>query len=253
MALGNPDKAVDAASAAVVSWGRTHYNRTSALSSLRSVIENIRDLDAFVARRDKVIEETGLDAPVLRKSIGQVYLAKRQPAKAIPQLLAAVELQPNDAETHRALLIAYDTLGQTRQACTALLRAIEATPMNLELYSALGARLALLRDMEQAERAWTSLVEVQPNEAESHRLLAHHRDDQRRFGEAVMQWAQVVRVRTDEPDGWLALAQAQVRAGDRNAAVKTLEQVIDNKWDQRFGDVKQRALRLLAPLSKPPR
>ena len=104
-----------------------------------------------------------------------------------------------------------------------------------------------------AERAWTSLVEAQPNEAESHRLLANYRERQRRFGDAVIQWAQVVRVRTDEPDGWLALAQAQVRAGDRNAAVKTLEQVIDNKWDQRFGDVKKRALRLLASLSKPPR
>ena len=148
---------------------------------------------------------------------------------------------------------AYDALGHTRQTCIVLLQAIQATPMNLELYSDLGARFARLRDVEQAERAWTTLVEVQPNEAESHRLLAHYRESQRRYGDAVTQWRQVVRVRTGEPEGWFSLAQAQVRAGDRNAAVKTLEQVIDNQWDQRFGNVKKRALQLLAPLSKPPR
>ena len=66
-------------------------------------------------------------------------------------------------------------------------------------------------------------------------------------------WQQVVRCRTDEPDGWLLLSQAQARAGDKNAAVKTLREVMQRSWDPRFGDVKQRAAQILVPLSRPPR
>ena len=103
IAIGEADQAVDAASAAVVSWGRTNHNRQIALSALQSVIAGIQDLDAYVARRHKQIEETGLDAPVIRKAIGRFYLARREADKAIPQLLAARQLQVNDAQSNRAL------------------------------------------------------------------------------------------------------------------------------------------------------
>ena len=71
--------------------------------------------------------------------------------------------------------------------------------------------------------------------------------------EAIEQWQQVIRVRTDEPNGWLSLSRAQVLAGEKTAAIKTLQQVIATQWDSRFGDVKRKALQILAPLSKPPR
>jgi len=128
---------------------------------------------------------------------------------------------------------------------TALFASVKLAPMNLDLYPDLGRRLGRLGDTGNAERAWTTLAEVKPNEAAGHRRLAEHRDRQKRFKEAVEQWRQVVRCRAEEPDGWLELARSQIRAGDPGAARKTLDHLMTEKWEKRFGDVKAQAARLL--------
>lgn len=253
VALGQTDRAVDAASAAIVAWGRDQRNRQSALEALLSVLRQLPDLDAYAKAHADKTARAGVDAPLLRKSFGRVYLERHEPAKAVPHLLAARDLQANDPETHQALLGAFDALKQPQQACAALLVAIATTPHDLDLSQDLARRLALLGDADAAERARTNLVEIEPEEAEGHRRLAREREVQNRFADAVTQWQQVVRVRTDEPEGWLALAQAQAHAGDRAAARQTLQKVVTTKWHARFGDVQQQAVQLLAPLSQPPR
>jgi len=245
VALGKVDEAVDAASAAIVSWGRNHNNRASALAALKNVITRIPDLDGYVARLGKRVAETGLDAPVIRKALGLVYLQRHEPTKAVEQLLAARELGGNDAEIHRALVQAYDAAGAPQKACEALLAATRTSPMNLQNYVELGRRLARLGDERRAERAWTTLVEVQPNEAESHRLLAEHRERQKRFDAAILHWRQVIRIRTDEPAGWLSLARAQIAGGREAEARETLQKVLSTRWEQRFGNVHLQASRLL--------
>ena len=244
-ALGKADKAVDAASAAVVAWGRTSRNRHQALRALRRVVETIGDLDGYVVRMDGKVKKTGLDAPVIRKTLGLVYLARKLPLKAIVQLEIARALQPNDDETHKALVRAYDAAGDGRGACAALFASIALAPMNLDLYPDLGRRLKALGQANTAERAWTTLVEVKPNEAAGHRKLAEHRSGQKRFEDAVVQWQQVVRCRAEEPDGWLRLARAQIRAGNPEGARGTVDHLLETKWEKRFGDVKVKAAKLL--------
>ncbi|MEM7201417.1 MAG: VIT domain-containing protein [Planctomycetota bacterium] len=246
--LGHVDAAVDAACGAVVAWGRSQRNRAHALGSLRDVLGKIEDLPSYIARMEQRVAETRLDAPVIRKAVGMVLLAKGDPERAIAQLQAASALQPHDAEVHQALLVALDATGDARGACEALRAAICAAPEDLELYRELGKRLAGLGDEAGAERAWTTLVEVLPNEAESHRLLAEELEAQERFAEAAAQWRQVVRVRTDEPDGWFRLASSQVGAGQEERARETLEHVLETQWPSRFGGIKERALELLRPL-----
>lgn len=251
--VGRTDQAIEAAAAAIVAWGRDQHNRQSALEVLRNVLRQLPDLDAYAQAYAATAAKSGVDAPLLRKSLGFVFSERNQAAKALPHLLAARELQADDAETHQLLVAALDQLQQPQQACAALLAAIATTPRNLELSLDLGRRLTDLGDAGAAERAFTNLVEVEPEEAEGHRKLAQKRQEQARFAEAVVQWQQVVRVRTDEPEGWLGLAQAQTQAGDPAGARQTLQRVIDQKWEARFGDVRQQALQLLAPLSRPPR
>ena len=256
VATGQVDEAVDAAASAIVAWGRDQDNRRSALEALLSVVRQVAELDALVARHDSKVASSGNDAPVLRKAFAAVYAERKLAQKALPQLLAARALQADDPEIHAALVAAYDKLGRPREACAALLVAIATTPMSLDsldLSQNLGRRLRQLGDVEGAERAFTNLVEVQPEEAESHRRLARQREEQQRFADAVTQWQHVVRIRTDEPEGWLGLAGAQDRAGDRDGARRTLQQVIKTKWAERFGDVEQQAMQLLTPLSRPPR
>ena len=230
LALGETDKAVDAASAAVVSWGRSTRNRTQAIATLQAVLTGAQDLDGYVKRYEERVAKSGLDAPLIRKSIGGAYFSRRQPKLAIPHLLAARELQPNDDLVHKQLLAAYDALKEAPKAIEALMDSIRMSPLNLDLYADLGTRVEKQGDKATAERAWTSLVEVLPNEAASHRRLAEHRESRRDYTAATEQWRQVVRVRADESDGWLRLAKAQIAAGDQPGAKKTLNDVLARKW-----------------------
>jgi len=246
--LGQTDKAVDRASAAVVAWGENREQRIKAIDSLRGVLASIEDLDAFVADRDAVTVRSGLDSPLLRKLLGLVYMERGDEAAAIAQLRASRELDPLDRETHQALVRAHDRAGDPNGALAALLSSARMSPMDLELYVALGSRYDALGQGARAERAWTTLAEMKPNEADGHRLLAQHREQQEDYVDAIVQWRQVVRARAEEPDGWLSLAQAQVKASRIAKARETLQGILSRTWPERFGEVHARASELLRDL-----
>lgn len=244
-ALNRMDEAVDAASAAVVAWGRDQNNRRQALAELQRVFRKMGDgVDDYVGRWNQKVAKTGLDAPVIRKMLGLVYMDSRRWPEAIQQLQIARELQPNDAEVHANLVKCFDRKGDGAGASHALLTSIAMSPMNLSLYTDLGRRLERAGDKVAAERAYTTMVEVKPNEAESHRLLGQLREQQRRYPDAVVQWQQVVRIRSREPDGWLSLGHAQVKAGQLDAARKTVDHLLKTEWDKRFENVDAQARQL---------
>jgi tetratricopeptide (TPR) repeat protein len=246
--LGKTADAVDAAGGAIVSWGPTHTGRTQALESLRQVLHAAPDLDGYVAARDQQIAATGLDSAIIRKALGQVYLAKGTPAKAILQLQLAISLQPNDLETHRLLIECLDKQGDKEKAILALLQAVKVSRRDIKLYQDLGRRLQ--GQPKEAERAYTSLVEVLPSESESHALLAEIRQQQDRWPEAVTQWQQVIRIRALEPTGLLKLAAAQIHLHQWAQASQTLRKVDSRQWPPRFGDVHTQARALEAQIKK---
>ncbi|MBN2492788.1 MAG: hypothetical protein JXQ29_18210, partial [Planctomycetes bacterium] len=248
VATGKSDQAVDAASAAVVAWGPSSENRNRALRALRRVLERIGDLEAWVAGYERKAAESGLDAPVIRKLLGLVYLDRHNTKEAIRQLTIARELEPEDDAIHEALVKAFDAADDAQGAAEALFASIRMAPMNLALYRELARRLGDRGDADGAERAWTTLVEMKPNEADSHRQLAVRRASQKRFADAVVQWRQVVRCRAEEPDGWFGLARAQLKAGDREGARAAVDHLLSTKWEARFGDVRAAAARLLAEI-----
>ncbi len=183
--LKKTPEAVDAAAAAVVAWGSNIANRNNALEALRAVLRAAPDLDAYVVRLDKQAAETHQENPILRKAIGQVYREKEQFGKAIEQLRIAAEVQPNDAETHQALLACYDRLNDQQGAVEQILAWRQLAPRDIKLYEDLGKRLEKLGQPAEVERAYTSIVEVLPAESESHQLLAEIRQRQDRWADAV--------------------------------------------------------------------
>src|SRR5262249_21372454 len=114
-------EAADAACGAIVSWSPSQTQRQQALAVLREVLHNSPDLDAYVVQLDKMVAENGQDRPIVRKALGQVYLEKTKYAQAIAQLQLAAELQPNDTETHQALIACYDKQGDKERAVRQLL------------------------------------------------------------------------------------------------------------------------------------
>jgi predicted Zn-dependent protease len=233
--LGKTAEAVDAAGAAIVSWGPSHQNRAQAIDALKQVLREAADLDRYVLSRDNQAAGDGLDSAIVRKALGQVYLERGTPAKAIPQLQLAIGLQPNDLETHRLLTECYDKQGDKPKAILSLLQAAEHSRRDIKLYQDLGRRLE--GQPKEVERAYTSIVEALPSESESHALLAEVRQQQNRWPEAVTQWQQVAHIRALEPTGLLRLAAAQIHLRQWDEARQTLRKVGSRSWPSRFGDV----------------
>ena len=248
--LGDTPKAVEAAAGAIVSWGSNYQNREQALGALREVLKSAQDLEAYVALLDKEVAETGLENPIVRKALGQVYLERGDAESAIRQLRLALEAEPNDAGSHRALVEAYDKKGDVEGAIGQLLESVRMSRRNIELFKELGDRYERVGRKSEAERARTSIVEALPNESEGHAMLAEIREGQGRWEEAVAHWGQVAEIRSLEPTGLQRLAEAQVGAGKKAEAVKTLEKLLAKEWPGRFGDVHGQARRRLEELGK---
>lgn len=237
-------EAVEAATGAIVSWGPRHDERSSALQALLDIVRDAPNLDDYVKRLDAEAEKTGLHNPVVRKAIGQVYLERQKFDEAIAQLTLAVELQPNDTETHKALVEAYDRKDDKPGALARMLESIQLTRRDIELYKDLGHRFERQGEPQQAERAFTSIVEMLPNESEGHAALAELRQEQNRWPAAIEHWKQVARIRALEPTGLLELAAAQIHEKQWDAADATLRKLEARSWPSRFNDAENKIRRM---------
>ena len=235
--LKNTPEAVEAACGAIVSWGPQADGRAQALERFATCFANRPTSTLTWPSWTRRAAETGLHNPIVRKALGQVYLDQGKLGKAIGQLKLAVELQPNDAETHQALLACYDRQGDREGGVRQLLQSVELSPRDIKLYEDLGRRYGELNRPGEAERAYTSMVEMLANESESHAALAEVRQRQNRWDEATDQWRQVVRLRALEPTGLVKLAEAQIHQRLWDDADATVRQLQSRTWPSRFGDV----------------
>src|SRR5262249_10264837 len=224
-------------SGAVVSWGARHERRADALRTLQQVLRDSPDLDGYVAHLDKQTADNGKDSPIIRKALGQVYLERQAYAKAITQFRAAVELQPNDAEIHQALVSSYDKQGDKEGAIRQVLASAQLLRRDINRYRDLGNRYKTLERSKETERAYTSMVEVLPSESESHALLAEVREGQNRWADAMTHWKRVAQIRSLEPTGLLRLAQAQIHERQYDDAKETLRQLKAKTWPARFASL----------------
>jgi tetratricopeptide (TPR) repeat protein len=249
--LENTPAAVEAASGAIVSWGSHISNRTNALETLRNVLQKSKDLDGYVQLLEDEVEETGLENPILRKALGQVYLERPDGiGKAIYHLTLAVESQPDDEQTHRSLIAAYDKKGDEEGAIARVLEAAKLNRRNIAFFKDLGLRYEKLGRAKEAERARTNIAEALPNESEGHAMLAEIRQGQGRWKEAASHWAQVAIIRELEPTGLQRLADAQIKLGENAAAAASLKKLLAKDWPSRFNNVHSEARNKLAALDK---
>ena len=233
--LGNTKQAVDSMMAAIVLWRDDESYRSNHVFALKTILNNAKDLDKFVATVDKEAESTGQDSPLLRKYLGFTYAKKAKYKKAITQLRIAIELQPTDVETRTKLIEMLDAIKDKAGAIRETLALIDFDRHNLEHYKKLAERLK--EDDAMSERAITTIVEAAPNEAEHHQAIAEIRQTQDRWKDAIMHWEQVAELRRLEPTGLMKLAEAQIHVGNDAAAEKTLRKLDTETWPDRFSEV----------------
>ena len=244
--LKQTEQAVDAAAAAIVSWGPNIGQRRYAVERLEAVMKTARDLDDYVALIDRRAEKSGEDSPIIRRSIGKAYAEKKEHKKAVDQLRIAVELQAGDVEAHKLLMASYDALGDKQGAVRQLLELIDVDRHNLSHYVEVERRLR--GDKQLAERAATAIVEASPSEAEFHEALAKVRGEKKQYAAALVHWQQVAELRSLEPNGLINLAKAQLQAGQHQAADKTIARLRSTDWPSRFDGEVGNALEELSRL-----
>jgi tetratricopeptide (TPR) repeat protein len=237
--LGKTAEAIDAVSGAIVAWPAAHQERTRHLQRLQQVMSGAADLDVYVQQLDKKESAAGQGSPVLRKALGKAYQSKEQFAKALAQFKVAVEMQPEDAETHQEMIACYDRMKDIEGAARQLYDATQLSRRNTHLYEQMGIRLEQLNRSAEAERAYTSMVEMQANETESHSKLAEIRARQSRWDEAAAHWQRVAVLRSLEPTGLLELAKVQIHLKQWGKASETVRQLEKKVWPSRFSRVQE--------------
>jgi hypothetical protein len=244
--LGKTADAVDAAGGAIVAWSAAARERATYIERLREVLSAATDLDAFVAQLDQKEKERGQGSPIIRKALGRAYVTRDQFDKAIAQYRVAIELQPEDAESHRELIAVYDRIHNQQGAIDQLLASVQQSRRELALYQNLGDRYAASNQPKEAERAYTSIVEMLPREAESHSLFADVLQKQNRWKEAVPQFELAAQLNSMEPTALLGLARAQIHLKEWDKASETVKKLESHPWPARFPNAEQeiRALRV---------
>ncbi len=240
--LKNTKEAVAAAMSGMLCWNARHEQRASVLNTLQQILNEAKDRDAFVTQLDAEAARTGQDNPVLRKVLGNSYRNGSENAKAIVQFQLALELQPNDKETHQSLIQVFDAIGNRSAAGRQLLKLIDFQRHDLTLYQQLAERMK--GSASEAERAATSIIESSPNEAESHAAMAELRQNQNRWSEAIPHWNQVARLRKLEPAGLIKQAGAQLHEKQFAEAGETIQKLRNTPWPTRFGDTESQLQQL---------
>ncbi|MDJ0976338.1 MAG: hypothetical protein QNJ98_17890 [Planctomycetota bacterium] len=246
--LDRTDEAIRAVSAALVAGSRSQNERNKTIQVLQRILDQSKDLDAWSNAYEAEVEKTGLDATPLRKALAKAYEKRGKHERTLHHLLAARDVDPRDAAIHQGLVAAYDRLADAKGAINALFGSIRLAPQNIAAYEQLAERYRKAGDGAEAERALTTLVEITPHDAAGHQRLAEIRVEQKRLPEAAVQWRQVIRTRTLEPTGYLGLVRVLISLDEREEARKTIDHLMQSQWEERFGDVRAQAARLLQQL-----
>lgn len=109
--------------------------------------------------------------PGAREKLGQIYLAEKQPAKAVPEFEAAVQLSPTPAN-RLALATAYLKNNQEDKAEPILKDALAASPNDYDLQMAVGRIYRDRRNSLEAANHFFAAAKLKPESAEAWSELA---------------------------------------------------------------------------------
>jgi tetratricopeptide (TPR) repeat protein len=160
-------------------------------------------LDAVEQRCRTLLQARPLDG-LLWKILSVALL--RQARNALPELQRAVELLPDDAETHVNLGIALAASGERTAAVASYRRALELSPGSLEALQHLGDLLSELGEGEEALAVRRRAVELDPQRADRHNDLGSVLFDLRRLDEATGAFHAALALQRESPRALLGLA-----------------------------------------------
>ncbi|MBT6154013.1 MAG: hypothetical protein HOL01_17015 [Planctomycetaceae bacterium] len=248
-ALGHTLEAMDAASSDVVLWNKTDSQRTAAMNNVQSVLNNAKDLGAYIQHLDKQASANGTDSPMLRRMCGVALSGDGEHEAAVEQFELALQLDPLNKEARVELIKLLTRLKRPDEAIAQLMQQIDIERHNLALYTDLVDRTK--DDDALSERAFTSIVESAPTEYTHHQKAAELRQGQNRWTDAIVHWQQVAKLQAFEPTGLLGLAEAQIREKKWDDARQTVQTLKKTEWPSRFRNIESQVRNLEGRIKAP--
>jgi tetratricopeptide (TPR) repeat protein len=237
---------------AVVATLARAYQRAGDAARASALAAEARDLPRMLHHHDPRQAAIGTEA-VDRESFlrrARTSLETGQTERARAELEGLLRLEPDDAETWRALAGVEDRLGRSEEALAAARRALAIDPALRGGYAALANALFELGRLGEAEDAARAALEVDPDDARLHLLssmtaaargdvaaVTAHLDRAYQIGTTDRELRGVMRSLYGE------LASALEEVGRRGEAARRLEQVLALAKEDGAPAAEQAALR----------
>lgn len=160
--------------------------------------------------------------------LGQYFLERKAPGRAVSEFEAAVRMAPERSETHYNLGVALRLWGDLQGAEAALRKALELQPRFPEAHFVLGLVLADRVGEEPAGKAeFEAAIAQRPNFADAHFNLGVIHWKENNVQLALESFQKAARFRPDSAEYRFRLGQALAQAGQPDKAVSELRYAVE--------------------------
>ncbi len=162
-------------------------------------------------------------------NLGVAYYKSGKHKKAIESYKQAIKINPDDAHVHANLGATYYELGMYKEMIESCKRAIRINPDNADVHASLGYTYYETGKYKEAFESYKQAIRINPDDAEAHFFLGVAYDESGKYEEAIESYKQAIRI---DPDGVKAhynLGVAYDKSGKYKETIESYKQASRNK------------------------
>lgn len=148
-------------------------------------------------------------------------------AEAIEPLKRWVELEPNDADAHYRLGIAYSELKRHEESVEELQESIRLDPKQPEVHYTLGVCFGEAGQLDRAADSYLQAIMLRPDYADAHFNLGCTYGEIGRTDEEIGEYKRVIDIDPDDRKALVNLAVAYSQSSKGEAAIETWKRIIE--------------------------
>jgi tetratricopeptide (TPR) repeat protein len=158
---------------------------------------------------------------------GQIQMQDGHANDAITTLQSALKSNPDNAQAHYELGMAYQSLGNMTAAEGEWEKATTAAPNMLEAWRALAGAELRRGDNNAVERTATRLIELQPRAVDGYNLRAVANINRRQFPAAEADINKAIQIAPQQPGGYIQLGNLRMTQRQFAEATRAYQQALD--------------------------
>ena len=158
--------------------------------------------------------------------LGAALQAMGRFEEAIDSYNQAIQIYPNDPDTHYNIGLAFYNLRQLDSAVNSYKKAIQINPNYVEAYNNLGVALKDLKQLEKSIQSCVKAIQLKPDYAEAYNNLGAAFQDLSRLDEAVKNYNKAIQLKPDYAIAYSSLGVALQKLGRLKEALNNHNKAI---------------------------